>query len=366
MATEMQQMTSISYDKDTADSTHTIEMSPKDRAVTDVSIEYKPERLVKKALNEDIYHLTCIMCAKHKKYPILLLSMTLLVLIIQFLGLFGLIWGYQLQDTYSTAKFYRFQFLQFNETLNTFQYTNANYHPFIVLHELYDVYGVDQSFDVLDNNKIEDGFDYIGRAKNFMGFMAIFILLIYMLQSVTSYSFLWYVPDYVDKYKHVYYIVKCIAGVNIFMIYMAWFIGIWTLFHVGGVIDIIDMILTPLGIVFILEVDDWMVKIYLLLDFEDDDGDDDYDGGEDLWVVQTNRKHIKKFKYVVLIIFLCMVLPPITNRIALEYYAANTNYFDIDSDMFTAKLAIITYSIIGSVVFIAICVRLIAMYCEKK
>merc|ERR1712113_597243 len=111
----------------------------------------------------------------------------------------------------------------------------------------------------------------------------------------------------------------------------------------------------PLGIVFILEVDDWAVNIYLMLEFEDDDGDDDYDGGEELWVIETSRNHIKTFKLILFIVTLCMIIPPMIIRIIYEFIwsdpekLSNPDYFMWDTNMFSGGMATITYSIIGCI-----------------
>eukprot|EP00483_Globobulimina_turgida_P007959 UN07975 len=198
------------------------------------------------------------------------------------------------------------------------------------------------------------------------------------MQSVTSYTFLWFLPDYVNTFgsnKYLKYLIKAISFLNLLMIYVAWMISIWTLFNVGGILDIIDMIMTPLGIVFVLEVDDWIVKIYLMLQFDDDDGDESYDGGEILWVVETNRKHINRFKWAFFGISWCMLLPPIVIRLYMEYL---TNKYPIQvpddhifSDsysrgIFSGGIAIVTYTTLACTITLFVIIRIGVMCYFKR
>ena len=329
---------------------------------------------IKKNLNEDIYALTAIVYAKNQRLPIGLTLISIFICLLQFAGLFGLSYGYHTENNTMTALVYNIQILQYNNQILINSTSNDNK---IVLQEITQIYGNEENFNVLNAEKVRQKFAELDTAKIFLGFVALFILLLYMLQSMSTATFFWYLPDHVSDYKSIpglKIMVKFVAIINGILIYTAWMIGVWTLFHFGDAIDIVDSIMTPLGIVFVLEVDDWIVTPYLMIEVENHDSefgdvDDNYDDHDDLWIIHTTRNHIRQFKQALLIEFLSMILPPIFYFIATEIKRRQEkidpdNFFWNDS-MFTGGLAIFTYCTVFGVVTISLGIRT-AISCYNK
>eukprot|EP01084_Bolivina_argentea_P134861 237745_1 len=338
---------------------------------------YFKGKTIKKSLNEDIYTLTAIVYAKNKKLPIRLLIISIFVCLLQFAGLLGLCYGYQTEHNTISALIYQIEYLKIHNTLlveNSVNSSSTNQSQ-IILKEITKIYGDDDNFNVFDKHSIHEKSSELDTVRIYLGFVSLFILLMYMLQSMSTATFFWYLPNYAIQSEYssiemLKYFVKTISVVNLLMIYVAWMIGVWTLFYFGDANEIIDVIMTPLGIVFVLEVDDWIVTPYLMIDISDDteygDIDDDYEDTDDLWIIETRREHIKKFKLCLYVEFVCMLLPPILYFIVIEIKRRkdgwNQDNVLFGDNMFSGGLAIFTYSVVGSVVIVAVGIRFICKY----
>ena len=325
----------------------------------------KESPTVKKALNEDIYNLTVIQYAKYKRLPVGLCIISIMVFSIQILGLIGLSLGYQLENNMNEINIYTIQYMSYvlgNDTTYIISLPDETRNV-VALRQTGTYWGQDEDLSVItpsgtltDPNKFDKTERQLNRTKNFVGFVSVFILMIYMMQSIGSYAFLWNVPEHIEFFRRsngIKYCCKIVAVINILMAWISWIIAIWTLFNDGSALDIIDMIMTPLGIVFILEVDDWAVSIYLMLEFEEDDDDEDYDGGEELWVVDTTKFHMKQFKRSLLTLYFCLLLPPVIYFIMLQSNSKIADFWRSDTDMYAGGLAVVTYILVISVILIA-------------
>ena len=363
----------------TEDKPYVIEMTQSGKIiVTENGSAHASFTTIKKSLNEDIYALTAIVYAKNRKLPIGLTLISIFICVVQFAGLLGLAYGYQVENDTVTSLVYRIKYLEYN---NQILITNAaNNSGQIILEEIGQRYGDQENFDVYDTDKLTQKDASLNVAGIFLGWVALFILLMYMLQSMSSATFFWYLPDHVHQYKSIYglkIMVKIVAVTNLILIYLAWYIGVWTLFHYKDPIEIVDTIMVPLGIVFVLEVDDWIVTPYLMIDVESDsseygDVDDSYQDSDDLWVVHTTRSHIREFKWSMLVEILCMLLPPIlyftARQIKWNHLGEEEdvdNFFWNDS-MVIGGLAIFTYSTVTGIIIIAIGIKVLYLWCRDK
>lgn len=307
-----------------------------------------------------------IQYAKYKRLPVGLCLISLFVFSIQILGLIGLSLGYQLQNNMNEINVYTIQYMSYvlgNDTTYVLSLPSETTKNVIALRQLEVYWGEDDDLSVItpeggstDTSKFNKTLQQLNRTKNFMGFVSVFILMIYMMQSVGSYAFLWFVPEHIEFFNRtdgIKYCCKLMAAINVLMAWISWIIAIWTLFNDGDALSIIDMIMTPLGIVFILELDDWAVSIYLMLEFDEDDGDEDYDGGEELWVVETNKVHMKQFKRSLLTLYFCLLLPPVIYFIMLQSRDKLATFWKDDLDMYSGGLAVTTYIVVSSVILIA-------------
>lgn len=332
---------------------------------------------IKKSLNEDIYALTAIVYAKNRKLPIGLTLISIFICLVQFAGLLGLAYGYQIENDTVTSLVYRIKSLEYD---NQVLMANAVNSSTIILQEIGQLYGNEENFDIYDTDKLAQTDKHLNVAGIFLGWVALFILLMYMLQSMSSATFFWYLPDHVHQYQSIYglkIMVKTVAVTNLILIYLAWYIGIWTLFHYTEPIEIVDIIMVPLGIVFVLEVDDWIVTPYLMIEVENDsseygDVDDSYQDPDDLWVVHTTRAHIREFKRSILVEIFCMLSPPIlyftARQIKWNHLGEEEDMDDFfwSDSMVTGGLAIFTYSIVSGIIIIAIGIKAFYFCCRDK
>ena len=346
----------------------------------------KSYKTIRKSLNEDIYALTAIVYAKNEKLPIGLTLISIFICLVQFAGLLGLAYGYQIENDTITSLVYTIKHLEYNNQILIANYSQYE-HNKIVLEEIGQLYGDKENFDILNTEKLQKKDTDLNVAGIFLGWVALFILLMYMLQSMSSATFFWYLPDNVDVYKSIFglkMMVKIVAVINLILVYIAWYIGVWTLFHYSDPVEITNIIMVPLGIVFVLEVDDWIVTPYLMIEVETDseeygDIDDSFEDQDDLWVVNTTRHHIRQFKWTLWVEVLCMLLPPILYFIARqikrnhlgeeEMYSGNENNpddFFWDDNMISGGLAIFTYSTVVGVIIISIGIRILYAHCGRK
>lgn len=230
--------------------------------------------MTKRILNEDIYHLLVITYAKNKRFPIFLGILTLIILIIQISGIIGLIMGFNIEtDIDNNITEYNQKQIYLTTIDQSLNISN------ITKNVLKEMQGTIITFT--DNYKYYNHSYFRNTllpTKNLLGFISLFVFLIYLMQSFSSHTFLYWLPNYIKRFNiyepKMRIFIKFIALINILMSLISFHIGSWTIFYYGDVSDILNTLYTPIGLVFILELDDWAVKPILMLQFNDNINDD--------------------------------------------------------------------------------------------